>query len=326
MINLSIIIPVYNGEEYIELCLNKILKYKSPDFEIILLNDGSKDSTDNICNKLCIEDNRIKYVKKDNSGVSDTRNYGISVASGKWIMFVDCDDELDDEWYEIISKYFDDSNDIIFFSSKSNIEISKEKMLDQIFNFIPNTYLSSPCSRLYRLDFLKDKKIEFTKNIINGEDMLFNGECVLATNSYKIVNRGFYNYRKNLQSATNTFNEKIFDSDKMFINQLDYLQKKYNYSLQKCISFSSINKIYIFANRLSFIKFKDVKKYKQYIKIRKDDYKNIKMISSKFKKIILFLLKYRMYFFAIESIKFKYFLKKLLRKNKYKVKEVFIKI
>ena len=324
MLKLSIIIPIYNGEKYIESCLKQILKRKEENFEVILLNDGSKDSTDTICTQYSKKDKRIKYIKKDNSGVSDTRNYGISIATGQWIMFVDCDDELDNEWYEIISKHFDDKKDIIFFSSSKDVETSKEKMFDKIFNYIPNTYFSSPCSRLYRLQFIKEKEIKFIKDIINGEDMLFNGECVLNTNSYEIVNKGFYNYRKNLESATNTFNEKIFKSDELFINKLKDLQKKYKYSLQKYISFSNINKIYIFANRLSFIKYKDAKKYKKYIKIDKNEYKNINMIKSNYKKIILILLKYKMHFIAIESIKIKNLLKRIAKKNNNQ--EKFIRI
>ena len=327
MIDLSIIIPIYNGEKYIDSCLEQIIKNKSDNFEVILLNDGSSDNTNNICIKYEKRDKRIKYIKKENSGVSDTRNLGISLSKGKWLMFVDCDDKLDEFWYECVSKHFSDKEDIIFFSKQNEISIiTKCEILDRIFNFTPNTFFSSPCSRLYKSKLLKFKKIYFIKNIINGEDMLFNAECILASKKYKIVSNGFYNYRKVLGSATNKFNKEIFESDKKFIDRIRDLQKKYNYDLQKYIIFSSINKLYTFATRLSFIKYNDAKKYKKYLVMTDEEYKNIDMIKSKYKKIILKLLKHKMYFLAIKSIKIKNTLNMLRKRINKNNDSNFIKI
>src|ERR1700752_3531385 len=88
----SVIIPVYNGEKYIEQTIRSVLDQTLQDFEIIILNDGSTDSSAEIIKRLQEEDNRIIYIPKPNTGVSDTRNIGISKASGKYLAFLDADD------------------------------------------------------------------------------------------------------------------------------------------------------------------------------------------------------------------------------------------
>src|SRR4026207_904759 len=88
----SIIIPVYNAEKYIEQTIRSVLKQTLEDFEIIILNDGSKDNSGSIIKRLQEEDKRIIYIPKSNTGVSDTRNTGINRASGKYLAFLDADD------------------------------------------------------------------------------------------------------------------------------------------------------------------------------------------------------------------------------------------
>ena len=90
----TVIIPVYNGEKVIENCLNSILNQSFADFEVIIIDDGSKDETGNICKQLVAKDNRIKYYSQENGGVSSARNKGLQLALNEYILFVDADDYL----------------------------------------------------------------------------------------------------------------------------------------------------------------------------------------------------------------------------------------
>ena len=102
---LSVIVPVYNGEQYIEECLRSIMNQSYKDLQIIVVNDGSTDSTKIIIEKIMVEDCRINLVNQRNNGVSSARNLGIEYAREEFITFVDCDDTLDLDMYEILMKY-----------------------------------------------------------------------------------------------------------------------------------------------------------------------------------------------------------------------------
>lgn len=99
---ISIIVPVYNVEKYLHVCINSILNQNFSDFELILVNDGSKDNSGQICDEFAKEDSRISVIHKKNGGLSSARNAGIDVAKGEYIGFVDSDDWIDKEMYEIL--------------------------------------------------------------------------------------------------------------------------------------------------------------------------------------------------------------------------------
>ena len=106
----SIIVPVYNCEQYLEKCLNSLLKQSYKNIEIILINDGSNDNSEKICLNYKKLDSRIKYYKKDNGGVSSARNLGINVCNGDYITFLDSDDYLDIDTIEFINNYINKSD------------------------------------------------------------------------------------------------------------------------------------------------------------------------------------------------------------------------
>ena len=99
---ISIVIPVYNVENYLEKCLNSVINQTYKNLEIIVVNDGSTDKSGDICDKYSEIDKRIKVIHKKNGGLSDARNAGINVAKGKYIGFVDSDDYIDKEMYNIM--------------------------------------------------------------------------------------------------------------------------------------------------------------------------------------------------------------------------------
>ena len=108
---ISIIITAYNAEKTIERCLNSILENEYNDYEIILVNDGSKDKTEKIVELFATD--KIKYFSKKNTGVADSRNYGIEKAKGEYITFVDSDDYVNNNYFENLDKYMKNGIDVI---------------------------------------------------------------------------------------------------------------------------------------------------------------------------------------------------------------------
>ena len=119
MCKLSIIVPVYNTGENIRKCITSLLSQNLKEIEILLINDGSTDNTEEIINEyLEKEANAITYIKKENTGVADTRNFGISKAKGKYILFVDADDYIKNDLVEKLYTYMEQDLDIIKFKLK----------------------------------------------------------------------------------------------------------------------------------------------------------------------------------------------------------------
>ena len=97
---ISVIVPIYNVEKYLTKCIESIINQTYKNLEIILVDDGSPDKSPIICDEYAKKDNRIKVIHKKNGGLSDARNYGMSLATGEYISFIDSDDYIDEEMYE----------------------------------------------------------------------------------------------------------------------------------------------------------------------------------------------------------------------------------
>ena len=124
MTNLSIIVPVYNTEKYIKRCFESLKNLK--DTEIIVINDGSADNSENIINEFAKSQSNIIYYKKENSGIADTRNFGMEKATGKYIMFVDSDDYIDDDLIPELEPFMKENIDVIKFKLRRVDEFGKE--------------------------------------------------------------------------------------------------------------------------------------------------------------------------------------------------------
>ena len=166
----SIIVPIYNSEQYLERCINSLIKQTYKNIEIILIDDGSKDSSLSIIEKYAKQDCRIVYISKENSGVSSSRNDGIKIAKGKYISFVDSDDYIESNMIEDMYKALVEQNvDIVRCSVKENNEnistifANKKVDLKNNINSILYSYLTPKnnipgyCWTL----LIKKEKIEF---------------------------------------------------------------------------------------------------------------------------------------------------------------------
>ena len=183
----SVIIPVYNSERTIKRCIESITLQNRPDVEIIIINDGSTDESDSICKALRTEHNNIVYIHKENGGVSSARNSGLSVANGEFIMFVDSDDYVDNQCFDIIDKYVKSDADFYQFgySIVSNEIIKETRIFSECYvdtlsekeTFISEGVVSrsinSPCAKIYKRKIIDENKLRFCEKLSVGEDLTF---------------------------------------------------------------------------------------------------------------------------------------------------------
>ena len=262
MKKISIVIPVYNAEKFLKKCLKSIMNYKNGLVEVIIVDDESTESS----YKIYSQYKDILIFKKKNGGVSSARNFGITKASGEYIMFVDSDDELTDDYFIKIQKELEYNNDFYLFSSTYKNELINESICEKIL-YGNNKYLNSPWSKIYKKSIIDNYKIKFNEKIINGEDLIFNLQYSLKCNTCRFVNEKIYKYRVTSISSTKKFNDKIFESDQEFYIQLDELffktknenmRKKYHIYKNYIIK----NNIYVIFLRLCYMKnFKELKRY-----------------------------------------------------------------
>lgn len=304
MVNMkiSIIIPAYNVEKYIENCLDSVIKDKN--IEIIVVNDGSIDKTQELVEKY---ENVILF-NNTNHGVSYSRNFGISKATGDYIMFVDSDDYLKNNWIDIVlNKKFNE--DVIYFSNKLKSVKDKNKLLDFVIG-VKKPCIAGPYCKLFKRDFLNENNIRFKEDIINGEDMLFNVECVLKLKNFKIINESIYMYRQNATSATKTYNCKILDSDKKFHVYLDSLLDTIEYDFKYYLTqFSKQNAIITLIDRMSYLKdYRDFKKKVSFLKCEpyKSALKYVDGNISKRSRLLIWLMKLKMYRLGYTLLKIKH--------------------
>lgn len=232
MVNVSVIIPVYNVEEYLEECLDSVINQTFKDIEIICINDGSTDSSLNILNNYAKKDTRMKIYSQKNQGQGSARNFGLNESSGDYVYFVDSDDCIElntiEELYNNISS---NNSDIVvskiarFNDNSEEIDYSIpgfdfENQFDNVdfsnftFNYrdIKQYVLNrsfAPWMKLYKRKFLTDNNIYFIEDLA-FEDVLFHVESFLKADSISFSPNFFYFYRNNPNSTMNT-PEKGFD-------------------------------------------------------------------------------------------------------------------
>lgn len=132
---LSVVIPVYNAQFYLENCIESILNQNFEDFELLLINDGSTDSTLDICQEYERKDKRIRVFNKTNSGVSDTRNYAINKIKGEYVLFIDSDDWIENNTFGSLFEVVDSNNpDLIIFGISIDVE-SEKNNINSILNY-----------------------------------------------------------------------------------------------------------------------------------------------------------------------------------------------
>ena len=211
MPTVSIIIPIYNAEKYLKKCISSVISQSYKDIEIILINDGSKDSSGTICDEMAQKDARVQVIHKHNEGVSFARNVGISKAQGEFVTFLDADDMMKNDCIELLVK-----NNIYplvvcgyekvgiiqgFDGPKASVSVSILNEMAPMWNHNPATWWWFVWGKLYRRDIIIDNEIFFKPDMIYLEDFCFVLEylscikelCLLASHSiFHIIENSKY--------------------------------------------------------------------------------------------------------------------------------------
>ena len=204
MIDLSIIIPVYNNARFLPRCIDSILQQTVQNYELILVDDGSTDTSGSICDSYSEKDSRITVIHQGNEGVSSARNKGLAVAKGRYVTFVDSDDAVDSNAYDaMLLKAETSSSDIVscgvqyytdngVFKRKDlmgECVCSQAEMLEAMFD-LPNRLGGSCCNKIFRRDIIVD--LQYEETVSMGEDWLFLFQAFLRAKKLYKMKETFY--------------------------------------------------------------------------------------------------------------------------------------
>ena len=261
----SVIIPVYNGEKFIDKCVDSVLNQTYKNIEIILSNDGSTDNSLNIIKKYAKKYSNIKYDSHDNAGLSITRNIAFQNVSGDYVTYLDVDDYLDLDFVENMLKDNADY-DIIIGGYRSVSEDGKIFFNYSIDNSVWGRYRRvTVWAKLYKVSFLKKNKIVYPDIRIFGEDVVYTMRCMSKTNNVIIKSYIGYNNLVNADSITHKENYKIInDVPKMIENVDNFISKDNNYleKNQNIVKFYYFKILAAYLMELSyFTAYKELKDY-----------------------------------------------------------------
>ena len=305
MNSFSIIVPVYNVEEYLEKCLDSLVNQKYNNYEIIIVNDGSSDNSEKIIEKYKNKYKKlIKSYNKKNGGLSSARNYGIKKSTKEYLLFVDSDDYIELNTLEVLNKeLLKNNSDIIVFNYNAiykNYNVVINTFNNNIKDISKKYLIGNPsaCNKLVKKELLIKNKIEFPEGLYY-EDLATTPKFIKYTKNISFINEALYNYLVRDNSITNksNYNKKMDDIFKVCKSIKEELNNKY---------FEEVEYIYIehlLRNAsLRFISYKKYEKVKEIRNIIKKDFpkwnknKYYKNYYSKKQKIMCNLIMNKMYF------------------------------
>lgn len=264
---ISIIVPIYNKEKYLSKTITSILNQTYKNFELLLIDDCSTDNSVKLCEEFREKDKRIKIIKNEkNSGVSETRNVGLDNSLGKYICFVDADDTIDSNMYEVlhsfISKYDCDFVQCMNKGSKINLESDVQFIngYDNIFGvYLAEDKISDTVwSKIFRSDVLKD--VRFNTEFRKHEDTLFVFEVLKKCKKICLISDELYNYHCSVNSLTNV---KIFDSEIKLLEIIrlveKYIRDNYDYMFL-LLCWYKLAKVLYFLTVIKNVNLKDSEK------------------------------------------------------------------
>ncbi|CDB99035.1 putative uncharacterized protein [Bacteroides sp. CAG:443] len=278
---ISIVVPIYNAENYIHKCINSILSQTYSNFELILVDDGSVDGSGQICEDFAKFDSRIKVIHQQNAGVSKARNMGIKVAIGDWVTFIDADDYIEKEYLSGLVKFaLNQSMLIVQGVKKIGVDDKIIQILDygdrlynrdnieSLFHDSDFFHAGFPFGKLYNLSIIKEKHISFNEKISYAEDLVFMLNYICYIKEVKFIRGANYYYQIKTLGLSHKYNsfESEFLMYSKFIEYLKIIAVSNNFTITKeslyyaAIQFMRsiyslyINNGYFFYKRISIIK------------------------------------------------------------------------
>ena len=235
MVKISIIVPVYNSEKSLQKCLQSIHIQKYKEFEVVIINDGSTDNSLNIIEEFTAKDGRFKSFSKPNTGVSSSRNFGLSKSRGDYVTFIDSDDTIESNYLlSYIDKINKNKSDLIcqgyisiYYNYKTitkleNIDYHKQQITDAIYDLELKECLSSVWNKIFKKSIIDKNNLKFDENISLGEDKLFSIRFIYFTKIVSTLNYSLYNYNRMYE---NTLSKKHHEYNKLKY----FIEKEYFY-------------------------------------------------------------------------------------------------
>lgn len=242
---ISIIIPVYNAEAFLHECLNSICQQTFTNFEVWMINDGSKDSSGKICDSFVQKDSRFHVIHKSNSGVSSARNMGIEAANGEWIAFVDSDDTVDTEYLQTLYRSTSQADPETLFmqgfktvknnSVRETREFPHQRFHSQEISSCFHDLLihrsGYPFGKLYNIHIIRKHHIRFNEQIHYAEDVMFMLTYICHITTIQTLSGAHYNYyiRNN-----NSLSQRIFSFEseyacyQTYLSLIDRIKKRFD--------------------------------------------------------------------------------------------------
>ena len=307
---LSIIVPVYGVEKYIDKCLNSLVKQSLKEIEVIVVNDGTKDNSQKIVDKYVKKyPDKIKSYIKENGGQGSARNYGLKKASGEYIGYVDSDDFVEKDMYKkLYNKAKENNYDIVVYYNVS--EDYQNKNIDAFINNyntdLENIFFGKMAvwNKIYKRDILIKNKLEF-KEKVWYEDLAFTLKAIMNSNTFAFIDEPLYDYLIREGSTMNNSNvQRNLEILDAFNDILSYIQHNKKEEYFSKIEFLAIDHIYISAivrvlkaEADDKVKRETINKLLDYMNKKFPNYKNNKYINtlSKNRKIIYKLINIKMY-------------------------------
>ncbi|MDD4969987.1 MAG: glycosyltransferase family 2 protein [Paludibacter sp.] len=262
---ISVIVPVYNAEKYLNKCIDSILNQTFTNFELLLIDDGSKDNSGVICDEYAKKDKRVRVFHLENGGVSTARNSGIENAIGEWINFVDSDDWLEQEVFnDVLKKIRNIKVDLVIWGYRLVYpNYSHDIIIPYEGYFINNTdtaellilcdlkkLLESPCNKLYSNEIIKNKHLRFDFKLSLMEDSKFNWSYFNSVESICSIQKIYYNYRinhnreslssKHIDNLIEIRTENVIKRLNYFINYVGKYKNQYLTFLEKDIEMAHL--------------------------------------------------------------------------------------
>ena len=309
---LSIIVPVYGVEKYIDKCLNSLVKQSLKEIEVIVVNDGTKDNSQKIIDKYVKKyPDKIKSYIKENGGQGSARNYGLKKASGEYIGYVDSNDFVEKDMYKkLYNKAKENNYDIVVCGNYNVSEDYQNKNIDAFINNyntdLENIFFGKMAvwNKIYKRDILIKNKLEF-KEKVWYEDLAFTLKAIMNSNTFAFIDEPLYDYLIREGSTMNNSNvQRNLEILDAFNDILSYIQHNKKEEYFSKIEFLAIDHIYISAivrvlkaEADDKVKRETINKLIDYMNKKFPNYKNNKYINtlSKNRKIIYKLINIKMY-------------------------------
>ena len=246
---ISVVVPVYNSAIYLDKCIQSILKQSYPNWELILVDDGSTDESGSICDKYAREYANIKCIHQENRGVSIARNTGIEASRGEFLSFVDSDDVVSAEYLEHLISILKLHNcdwslsavgNYHEFSPQQKILLDFNQLSAEDFLKLNTAYvLFGPVCKLYKAEIIKRHQIRFPEGIHYGEDLLFNFAYMEHIHSAVFWNVNDYTYEKVNDTSLSTRYRKTMFEEELFLSnvKISFYKKKgvYNRDFERFV-------------------------------------------------------------------------------------------